>query len=100
VNGELELDTGGQSTAVSGSLHAPEFDAATLLAALPENTEAGDSLAERIPPLPTLAASIGLSIDNLLWDPYRIRNMEAELNLQDQALEFEVAGAGLSRMLT
>jgi len=97
VNGELELDTGGQAPVLSASLHAPEFDAAALLAALPENTESEGSLAERIPPLPTLAASIGLSIDNLLWDPYRIRNLEAELNLQDQVLamqtlDFEVAG--------
>lgn len=96
VTGELEIDTGGQAPVLSATLDSPEFDAAALLAALPDDGEPVDSLSAAIPALPDLTASVGLTIDNLLWDPHHIRGLNAELGLDDrvltvETLEFEAA---------
>lgn len=97
VTGELELATDETMPLLSGQLHSPDFDAAALLAALPRNGEPIASPAALIPVLPRLSASIGFSIDRLRLDPSPLRELEAELTLEDQlltleALEFQAAG--------
>lgn len=101
VTGELEIRTGGQLPALNAELHSPKFDAATLLAALPDSEESSGSLATMIPVLPDLTASIGLSVDNLLFNTHHIHGLKTELDLDNRVLtverlEFEAANGSIA----
>ncbi len=89
VAGSIGLDTDADPPALTGELHSSSVNVTNILEAMPASPEPTGSQGLSVPVLPNLVGDLNITVDQLIWEPMTVSNLEAHFSPGQHTLTLE-----------